>query len=73
MGDDSVPTRPPDGDRLIATYSWSDTLDQRLDEMTEAMNRGWEDRDSRIAMTLQSERAGVDVALPPERLQGLLD
>jgi len=35
VGDDSVPTRPPDGDRLIATYSWSDTLDQRLDEMTE--------------------------------------
>ena len=29
-----------------------------LAEMTEALNRGWADRDSRVSMTLQEERAG---------------
>ena len=32
---DSVPVRPPVDDRLIATYSWSDTPDRRLDDMTD--------------------------------------
>jgi 3-hydroxyisobutyrate dehydrogenase len=32
-----------------------------LEELTEAMNRGWSERDSRVAMLLQSERAGVDI------------
>ena len=27
-------------------------------EMTAALNRGWQDRDSRVAMLLQEERAG---------------
>ena len=40
-----------------------------LEEMTEAMNRGWQQRDSRSAMLLQTERAGVEVAVPKERLQ----
>ena len=31
-----------------------------LEEMTEALNRGWEDRDSRVAMMLQVERSGVE-------------
>jgi 3-hydroxyisobutyrate dehydrogenase-like beta-hydroxyacid dehydrogenase len=31
-----------------------------LEEMTEALNRGWEGRDSRVAMMLQLERAGLD-------------
>ena len=39
-----------------------------LAEMTEAMNRGWGDRDSRAAMLLQVERAGVSVAVEPARL-----
>ena len=43
-----------------------------LAEMTEAMNRGWEGRDSRIVMLLQQERAGVHVAVEPERLQAAL-
>ena len=30
-----------------------------LEELTEAMNRGWDSRDSRVAMLLQEERAGV--------------
>jgi 3-hydroxyisobutyrate dehydrogenase len=33
-----------------------------LEEMTEALNRGWDGRDSRVAMMLQVERAGVDPA-----------
>jgi 3-hydroxyisobutyrate dehydrogenase len=32
-----------------------------LEELTEAMNRGWQDRDSRVAMLLQEERAGVHI------------
>jgi 3-hydroxyisobutyrate dehydrogenase len=31
-----------------------------LAEMTEALNRGWAQRDSRVAMMVQVERAGVD-------------
>jgi 3-hydroxyisobutyrate dehydrogenase len=29
--------------------------------MTEALNRGWADRDSRIPMQLQNERAAVEI------------
>jgi 3-hydroxyisobutyrate dehydrogenase len=39
-----------------------------LEEMTEARNRGWDDRDSRVAMLLQEERAGVSIAVDPEKL-----
>jgi 3-hydroxyisobutyrate dehydrogenase-like beta-hydroxyacid dehydrogenase len=38
-------------------------------EMTEALNRGWGDRDSRSVMLLQQERAGIKVAVEPERLK----
>ena len=31
-----------------------------LEELTEAFNRGWGQRDSRVAMLLQEERAGVN-------------
>jgi 3-hydroxyisobutyrate dehydrogenase len=34
-------------------------------EMVEAMARGWGNRDSSIFLTLQEERAGVEVRLPP--------
>jgi 3-hydroxyisobutyrate dehydrogenase-like beta-hydroxyacid dehydrogenase len=40
-----------------------------LEEMTEARNRGWDDRDSRSAMLLQQERAGVKIAVDPEDLR----
>ncbi len=40
-----------------------------LEEMTEALGRGWADRDSRIIMKLQQERAGVDIAVDPEKLR----
>ena len=39
-----------------------------LEEMVEACNRGWSERDSRIAMTLQEERAGVEVRVAPGRI-----
>src|SRR5277367_6573454 len=40
-----------------------------LEEMTEALGRGWGGRDSRVAMLLQTERAGVTIAVTPERAQ----
>jgi len=44
-----------------------------LEELEEAIARGWGERDARVAMTLQEERAGVRVRLPAERLRGALD
>jgi 3-hydroxyisobutyrate dehydrogenase len=35
-------------------------------ELIEAVGRGWADRDASIALTLQEERAGVTVRLPPD-------
>ncbi len=43
-----------------------------LQEMTEAMNRGWAGRDSRTAMLLQEERAGVEVRIPAARIEEIL-
>jgi 3-hydroxyisobutyrate dehydrogenase-like beta-hydroxyacid dehydrogenase len=44
-----------------------------LEEMTEAMNRGWADRDSRVAMLLQEERAGVEIKVPPAALKEVIE
>jgi 3-hydroxyisobutyrate dehydrogenase len=44
-----------------------------LEELTEAMNRGWGHRDSRVAQILQEERAGIEVRVPLEKLQQVLD
>jgi 3-hydroxyisobutyrate dehydrogenase len=41
--------------------------------MTEALNRGWGQRDSRSAMLLQEERAGVDVRVPQEQIKQALE
>jgi 3-hydroxyisobutyrate dehydrogenase len=41
-------------------------------EMTEALNRGWGAKDSRVFMQLQNERAGVTIAVDPERVQAVL-
>jgi 3-hydroxyisobutyrate dehydrogenase len=43
-----------------------------LEEMTEALNRGWAERDSRVSMLLQEERAGVEIAVPPDELRAAL-
>lgn len=42
-------------------------------EMTEALNRGWAGRDSRSPMLLQEERAGVEIAVPAQSIQAVLD
>ena len=44
-----------------------------LDELSRALERGWIDRDFRAAMTLQEERAGVDVRIAPEKLRAALE
>jgi 3-hydroxyisobutyrate dehydrogenase len=44
-----------------------------LAEMTEAMNRGWSERDSRVSMVIQNERAGVEIAVPKDKLREVLE
>jgi 3-hydroxyisobutyrate dehydrogenase len=44
-----------------------------LEEMTEALNRGWGERDSRVAMLLQEERAGVDIKVAPAAIRRVLE
>ena len=44
-----------------------------LAELTEAMNRGWGQRDSRVAMLLQEERSGVEVRVDEEILRQALE
>ena len=44
-----------------------------LEEMTEALNRGWGEMDSRVAMKLQLERSGIDVAVDPDRIRDALE
>ena len=43
-----------------------------LEDLTEAVNRGWSERDSRVAMLLQEERAGVEIKVPRESIQEVL-
>ena len=43
-----------------------------LAQMTEALDRGWGDKDSRIAMLLAQEQAGVDVRCDPDTLKDIL-
>jgi 3-hydroxyisobutyrate dehydrogenase len=38
-------------------------------ELTEALNRGWGHRDSRVAMLLQEERAGVEIEVDEQRIR----
>jgi 3-hydroxyisobutyrate dehydrogenase len=40
-----------------------------LEELTEALNRGWGERDSRVAMLLQEERAQLEIQVDEERLR----
>jgi 3-hydroxyisobutyrate dehydrogenase len=45
-----------------------------LAELYEALNRGWGERDSRIGMKLQQERAGIEpFAVDPARIKAVLD
>lgn len=44
-----------------------------LQELTEALNRGWGARDSRVGALLQQERAGIDpIAVPPDQIKAVL-
>ena len=43
-----------------------------LNELTGALNRGWGERDSRVAMLLQEERAGVQIKIPEEQIRAVL-
>jgi 3-hydroxyisobutyrate dehydrogenase-like beta-hydroxyacid dehydrogenase len=44
-----------------------------LMELTEALNRGWGKRDSRVAALLQQERAGIaPIAVPAEKIKAVL-
>jgi len=42
-------------------------------EMTEALNRGWENRDSRSPALLQLERCGLKVEVDPQRIQEVFE
>lgn len=44
-----------------------------LEDFNEAMNRGWDNLDSRIPMKMQLERAGVTIACDPAAVQAVLD
>lgn len=45
-----------------------------LMELTEALNRGWGQRDSRVGSLLQQERAGIPpIAVPPEKIKAVLE
>ncbi|MBI2172352.1 MAG: NAD-binding protein [Chloroflexi bacterium] len=42
-------------------------------ELTAAVNRGWGNRDSQVAMVLQEERACVQVRVPKDALSQILE
>ena len=44
-----------------------------LEDVNEALNRGWENLDSRVPMKLQLERAGVAIKCDPAAVQAVLD
>jgi 3-hydroxyisobutyrate dehydrogenase-like beta-hydroxyacid dehydrogenase len=45
-----------------------------LEELTEAMNRGWAQRDSRVGGLLQVERSGIgELKVDPAKIQAVLD
>ncbi len=44
-----------------------------LEEMNEALARGWANRDSRVPMLLQNERAGVTVQCDPAAIRAVFD
>jgi len=44
-----------------------------LEELTEALNRSWGERDSRVAMLLQEERAGVEIRVRDAAIRRVLE
>jgi len=43
-----------------------------LAEMLEGVNRGWSERDSRVPMLIQEERAGVNIKVPAAAIEAVL-
>jgi 3-hydroxyisobutyrate dehydrogenase len=41
-------------------------------DLTEALNRGWENRDSRSPMLIEMERCGLEVKVDPEAIKEVL-
>jgi 3-hydroxyisobutyrate dehydrogenase len=41
--------------------------------MTEALNRGWGERDSRVSMLLELERAGVQIKVDEAKVKEALE
>jgi 3-hydroxyisobutyrate dehydrogenase len=49
-------------------------VNMTLMELTEALNRGWGARDSRVGSLLQQERAGIPpIAVAPDKIKAVLD
>jgi 3-hydroxyisobutyrate dehydrogenase len=44
-----------------------------LADLSEGLNRGWGNRDSRAIMVLQTERAGIEIKVDPQRLTEALE
>ena len=44
-----------------------------LADLSEGLNRGWGNRDSRSIMVLQTERAGVEIKVDPQRLSEAME
>ena len=44
-----------------------------LEEITEALGRGWGDRESSSFMLLEEDRARVEIKVPRERLQQIFE
>lgn len=44
-----------------------------LEEMTEALAQGWGEQDSRAFLKLQLQRAGVNIAVEPDRLHAVIN
>ncbi|MBV8888826.1 MAG: NAD(P)-dependent oxidoreductase [Alphaproteobacteria bacterium] len=45
-----------------------------LEELTEALNRGWSQRDSRVGILLQQERSGIEpLAVDPQKIAAVLE
>ena len=54
------------------TYSDLSKEKQKMKKAQWTLNRGWGNSDSRSSLKLQIERAGVEVAVDPERLKAAL-
>ena len=57
---------------MNASAQFRPAMEKKYAEMSEAVNRGWGDRDSRVYFLLQEQRAGVDIKVPLEDIQAVI-